>query len=73
MIQKVLVLLFSLLAVAFFARFVQYAYKWLSHASASPEVNYKALTAWCAVYILVCAGIAWAISKYPKNGDTEAA
>lgn len=70
MIRKIVAVVFGLLSLAFFGRFVQYAYKWLSHA-VSQDLNYKALTAWCAVYVVVCAAIAWAAIKLPKDESDE--
>ncbi len=66
MIRKLFILFFSVLSVAFFGRGVYYAYRWLSHA-ASPDLNYKALTVWCVVYVIVCAGIAWGLSRLPQE------
>lgn len=70
MIRKIITVVFALLAVAFFARLVQYGYKWLSHAP-SQDLNYKALTAWCAVYVVVCAAVSWGVSRLPKEDDGE--
>ena len=70
MIRKIVAVVFSLLSLAFLGRFAQYGYKWLSHAT-SPDLNYKALTAWCAVYVIVCAAIAWAAIKLPKDDASE--
>lgn len=69
MIRKIVVTVFSLLALAFLFRFAQNGYKWLSHAS-SPDVNYKAMTIWCAIYVVVCAAIAWVTVRLPKE-ETE--
>lgn len=70
MIRKIVAVVFGLLSLVFLARLAQYGYKWLSHAS-SPDLNYKALTAWCAIYVVVCAAIAWAAIKLPKDESDE--
>ncbi|HEU5077914.1 MAG TPA: hypothetical protein VFT72_01800 [Opitutaceae bacterium] len=69
MSRKIVIVVFSLLSAAFLFRFVQFGYKWLSGAS-SPEFNYKALTAWSAVYVVVCAAVAWTTAKLGKSEDT---
>jgi H+/Cl- antiporter ClcA len=59
---------FLLLAVGFALRFCQNAYHWLAgHGTA--ETNYKALTAWCLVYLLVCGGAAWIVHRLPSGDD----
>ena len=66
MIRKLFTLIFAVLSVAFLGRALFYGYKWLSHA-ASPDLNYKALTVWCLVYVVVCAGIAWRLTRLPRE------
>ena len=55
--RKVVAVIFALLLAAFAVRGLQYGYRWLTHAPSS-EANFKALTLWCLVYVVVCAGIA---------------
>jgi TRAP-type C4-dicarboxylate transport system permease small subunit len=62
MIRKVVAVIFALLSLAFLFRFVQYGYKWVSGA-VQGDTNFKALTIWSLVYVIVCAGIAFAVSK----------
>ncbi len=66
--RRVVVGGFLLLAAGFGLRLCQYAYHWLAgHGTA--DTNYKALTAWCLVYLLVCGGVAWIVHRLPAGED----
>lgn len=63
--------LFMLLAAGFVLRLVQNGYHWF-RGTVSPDVNYKALTVWCLIYAVVCAGIAAFAYWLPAEGDESA-
>jgi TRAP-type C4-dicarboxylate transport system permease small subunit len=69
MIRKAVALLFALLSVAFLVRGIQFGYKWLSGA-VEGDANFKALTAWSAVYVVVCAGLAWLVSRLQSEEES---
>ncbi len=57
-----------LLAAGFLLRLIENAYHWLAgHSSAA--ANYKALTAWCLIYLVVCGGLAWLSHRLPAGED----
>ena len=66
MIRKAVSIVFALLSAAFLFRFVQYGYNWLSGAS-TQDINYKALTVWSLVYVVVCAAIAWIVFRLGRE------
>jgi hypothetical protein len=70
MLRKAVSLLFAILAVAFLARGIQYGYLWMSGAS-SPEANYKALTAWSGVYLVVCGALAWVVARLRTDSAVD--
>lgn len=57
---------FGLLAGGFFLRFLQYAYKWLSHA-VEGDANFKAMTVWSLIYVAVCGVIAAVAYRLPRE------
>jgi len=61
-----LIVIFGLLAAGFLFRLVQYGFDWISGAE-SADLNYKALTAWSLIYVLVCAGIAYGAWRMPVD------
>jgi H+/Cl- antiporter ClcA len=60
---------FGLLTLGFLFRFLQNGYHWLGGHSTA-DVNYKALTVWCLVYVVVCSGIAAFAYWLPAEDDT---
>jgi TRAP-type C4-dicarboxylate transport system permease small subunit len=66
MIRKAVAVVFALLSVAFLVRCIQYGYKWLSGA-VEGDTNFKALTIWAFVYVVVCAGVAYAVSRLKSD------
>jgi hypothetical protein len=74
MIRKGFIGFFAVLALGFVLRAFQYGYKWMTGVT-SPDVNYKALTIWCLVYVLVCVAVAWGISRLSadRSDDTPRA
>ncbi len=70
MLRKALSVVLAVLAIAFLARGVQYGYLWLSGAS-SPDANYKALTAWSGVYLVVCGALAWVVARLRTDSAVD--
>ena len=66
--QWTVTIVFGLLSVAFFFRFAQFGIKWARHV-VEGDVNFKALTLWALVYVVVCAGIASAAYFMPREAD----
>ena len=64
-----LALLGTLLSLGFAFRLAQSAFRWLGHAPAADGENYKALTLWALVYLVVTAGLALAAWRwdFPKK------
>lgn len=60
---------FGLLSAAFLFRLVQNARHWLA-GQTTADANYKALTLWCLVYVLVCGGLA-AFTYWLPGDDRE--
>jgi hypothetical protein len=63
---------FLLLAAGFLFRLIQNAYFWLSGRTLA-EMNYKVLTVWCLVYVVVCSGVAAAAYWLPGEDDDNPA
>ena len=63
-----LIVIFGLLSAGFLLRFFQYGFNWVSGAE-SADLNYKALTIWSLIYVVVCAGIAFAAWRIPAEED----
>lgn len=63
---------FALLAVGFLLRLLQNGYHWLGGHSTA-DVNYKVLTVWCLIYLVVCGGIAAFAYWLPSEEDTPEA
>jgi hypothetical protein len=72
MIRKLAIVIFALLATAFFLRLIQSGHHWVAH-SRSPEHNYKALTIWSAFFMAVCAAFALGIAQFTSPDDRPAA
>ena len=66
--QWAVTIIFGLLSAAFLFRTLQFGYKWLSGAVES-ETNFKAMTIWALVYVLVCAGIAAVAYFMPRDAE----
>lgn len=66
--QWAITVVFGLLSVAFLFRAAQFGYKWLSGA-VQGETNFKAMTIWAFVYVVVCAGIAAVAYFMPRETD----
>jgi hypothetical protein len=70
--QWAITLVFGLLSAAFFFRFVQNGWKWMRHV-VEGDANFKALTIWCLIYVIVCAGIAAAAFFLFSGGEEDPA
>jgi len=70
--QWIVTILFGLLSVAFLFRAVQFAYKWLAKV-VEGDTNFKAMTIWALIYVIVCAGIAAVAYFMPREAEEEAA
>lgn len=68
--QWVATIIFGLLSVAFLFRTVQFAYKWLAHV-VEGDTNFKAMTIWALIYVVVCARIAAVAYFMPRETDEE--
>jgi hypothetical protein len=69
--QWLVAVFFGLLAVAFFLRFLQYGYKWLAHV-VDGDANFKAMTAWTLIYVIVCGAIAAVAYRLPCENEAGA-
>jgi H+/Cl- antiporter ClcA len=68
--QWAVTIIFGLLSVAFLFRTVQFAYKWLGHV-VEGDTNFKAMTIWALIYVVVCGGIAAVAYFMPRETDEE--
>ncbi|MBC7368137.1 MAG: hypothetical protein H7343_15215 [Undibacterium sp.] len=68
--QWVVTIIFGLLSAAFLFRTVQFGYKWLRHI-VEGDTNFKAMTIWAAIYVVVCGGIAAVAYFMPRETDRE--
>ena len=68
--QWVVTIIFGLLSVAFLLRTVQFGYKWLRHI-VEGDTNFKAMTIWALIYVVVCGGIAAVAYFMPRETDEE--
>jgi H+/Cl- antiporter ClcA len=68
--QWAVTIIFGLLSVAFLFRTVQFAYKWLTHV-VEGDTNFKAMTIWALIYVVVCGGIAAVAYFMPRETDEE--
>ncbi len=66
--QLAVTVVFGLLSVAFLFRAGQFGYKWLSGVVES-DTNFKAMTIWALIYVVVCAGIAAVAYFMPRETD----
>ncbi len=66
--QWAVTIIFGLLSVAFLFRFVQFAWKWLGH-TVDGDKNFKALTIWALVYVIVCAAVSAVAYCMPREDD----
>jgi H+/Cl- antiporter ClcA len=64
--QWIVAIIFGLLTVGFLLRFLQYGYKWLSHA-VEGDANFKVLAVWALIYTVVCGGIAAFACFLPRD------
>lgn len=68
--QWAVTIIFGLLSVAFLLRGVQFGYKWLRHV-VEGDTNFKAMTIWALVYVVVCAGIAAVAYFMPREDENS--
>ncbi len=68
--QWVVTIVFGLLSVAFLFRTVQFGYKWVTRA-VEGDTNFKAMTIWALIYVVVCGGIAAVAYFMPRETDEE--
>jgi hypothetical protein len=68
--QWAVTIIFGLLSLAFLFRTVQFAYKWLAHV-VEGDTNFKAMTIWALIYVVVCGGIAAVAYFMPRENDEE--
>ena len=66
--QWIVTAVFGLLSLAFLFRGFQFGYKWLRHV-VEGDTNFKAMTIWALVYVVVCAGIAAVAYFMPREED----
>lgn len=66
--RRLVVGVLLVLAAGFALRLLQNGYHWMAgHGSA--ENNYRALTAWCAFYLVVCAGGGLLVHRLPRDDE----
>jgi hypothetical protein len=63
--QWAVTIVFALLSVAFLFRGVQLGLKWLRHVNEA-DLNFKAMTLWALLYVVVCAAIAVVAYSKPR-------
>lgn len=68
--QWIVTIVFGLLSVAFLFRTVQFGYKWPRHI-VEGDTNFKAMTIWALIYVVVCGGIAAVAYFMPRETDEE--
>jgi TRAP-type C4-dicarboxylate transport system permease small subunit len=68
--QWIVTIVFGLLSVAFLFRTVQFGYKWLAKV-VEGDTNFKAMTIWALVYVIVCGGIAAVAYCMPREAEEE--
>lgn len=64
--QWAVTVVFGLLSLAFLFRAGQFGYKWLSGV-VEGDTNFKAMTIWALIYVVVCAGIAAVAYFMPRE------
>lgn len=64
--QWAVTVVFGLLSLAFLFRVGQFGYKWLSGV-VEGDTNFKAMTIWALIYVVVCAGIAAVAYFMPRE------
>jgi uncharacterized membrane protein len=69
--QWIVTVVFGLLSVAFLFRTVQFGYKWLARV-VEGDTNFKAMTIWALVYVIVCAAIAAVAYFMPRETEEDA-
>jgi hypothetical protein len=70
--QWIVTVVFGALSLAFLLRAVIYGAKWLRHV-VEGDANFKALTVWCLLYMIVCAAIAFVAFRFPSEKNAEVA
>ena len=65
-VQWAVTVVFGLLSLAFLFRAGQFGYKWLSGV-VEGDTNFKAMTIWALIYVVVCAGIAAVAYFMPRE------
>ena len=66
--QRAVTVVFGLLSLAFLFRAGQFGYKWLSGV-VEGDTNFKAMTIWELIYVVVCAGIAAVAYFMPRETE----
>jgi TRAP-type C4-dicarboxylate transport system permease small subunit len=66
--QRAVTVVFGLLSLAFLFRAGQFGYKWLSGV-VEGDTNFKAMTIWALIYVVVCAGIAAVAYFMPRETE----
>lgn len=64
--QWAVTVVFGLLSLAFLFRAGQFGYKWLNGV-VEGDTNFKAMTIWALIYVVVCAGIAAVAYFMPRE------
>jgi len=68
--QWIVTVVFGLLSVAFLFRTLQFGYKWLARV-VEGDTNFKAMTIWALVYVIVCAAIAAVAYYMPRETEED--
>ncbi|MEI8089996.1 MAG: hypothetical protein WCG63_10445 [Opitutaceae bacterium] len=68
--QWIVTVVFGLLSVAFLFRALQFGYKWLARV-VEGDTNFKAMTIWALVYVIVCAAIAAVAYYMPRETEED--
>lgn len=66
--QWIVSIIFGLLSVAFLFRALQFGYKWMAKV-VEGDTNFKAMTIWALIYVVVCAGIAAVAYFMPRETE----
>jgi TRAP-type C4-dicarboxylate transport system permease small subunit len=66
--QWIVSIIFGLLSVAFLFRALQFGYKWMAKV-VEGDTNFKAMTIWALIYVVVCAGIAAVAYFMPREAE----
>ena len=64
--QWIVTVVFGLLSVAFLFRTGQFGYKWLARV-VEGDTNFKAMTIWALVYVIVCVAISAVAYFMPRE------